>query len=72
MSMKGCANLVDLMLLRSQSTPDRTAYKFLSDGGSKVNSLTYGELGHRAQMVASRLVKTGDLGIEPSCYFPQA
>src|SRR5215218_1851482 len=47
--------LVGLLQERAQSEPERVAYRFLSEGETRDEHVTYGELERRARVVAAAL-----------------
>lgn len=55
-------SLLDLLAQRAAKTPHRAAYQFLSDDGKSEQSLTYGELLIRAQLIGSVLQRHGAPG----------
>ncbi len=57
MKSEGPCTLMDIVRKRSQETPDRMAFTFLSDGEREAGSLTYGELDHRSRGIASMLLR---------------
>ena len=61
--MVNYSTIVDVLLDRSISQPDRTAYTFLADGEQESGSCTYRDLDLQARAIASELltkVKPGD------------
>jgi amino acid adenylation domain-containing protein len=62
--------LVELLISRSRSHPDRTAYIFLADGETEDRSLTYGELDARARAIAARLQRLGASGERVLLLYP--
>ncbi|MDT9687023.1 amino acid adenylation domain-containing protein [Streptomyces sp. P9(2023)] len=57
------SSIVDLLRSRAAQQPDRLAYVFLDSHGEEESRLTYGQLDHRARVVAATLQgesKTGD------------
>lgn len=48
-------SLLDVLAFRAGKTPDRRAYRFLSDDGQSEQTLTYGELLTRAQSIGTAL-----------------
>ena len=48
-------HFVDLLRWRAQHQPDQRAYLFLADGETEEQSLTYGELGRQARLIAAEL-----------------
>jgi acyl-CoA synthetase (AMP-forming)/AMP-acid ligase II len=50
------SNIVELLRYRAASTPDKTAFAFLSDGETIGTSLTFQELDQRAQAIAVKLL----------------
>ncbi|MBK9331723.1 MAG: AMP-binding protein [Ignavibacteria bacterium] len=55
-------NLVDLLRLRADVQPDKTAFVFLKDGEEEGGRFTYSELDIRAKSIASILQTSGDQG----------
>lgn len=55
------SNLVDLLRERADRSPARTAFRFLADGETESESITYGQLDQRARGLAIRL---RDIGAE--------
>lgn len=47
--------MIELLQLRSKQTPNQLALAFLADGENLTGTLTYGELGTRAQAIATEL-----------------
>ncbi len=56
------ANLVDIIILRAQHSGARLAYRFLADGETDEQQLTYAELNQRAQQIAAVLQDAGCAG----------
>jgi len=54
-SYPGVGTIVDLLELRAEREPDRTALIFLRDGETDEEPLTYGELARHARSIAVRL-----------------
>jgi acyl-CoA synthetase (AMP-forming)/AMP-acid ligase II/acyl carrier protein len=61
MNSQSCQNSADfaswvaLMRWRSRQHPNRLAYRFLADGETETDALTYGELDRRARAIAAQL-----------------
>jgi acyl-CoA synthetase (AMP-forming)/AMP-acid ligase II len=55
-------SLVDLLRHRATEQPNDRAYVFVSDKGEEEAFLTFGQLDHRAGMVAARLAQCGQAG----------
>ncbi|MDY7094443.1 MAG: MupA/Atu3671 family FMN-dependent luciferase-like monooxygenase [Acidobacteriota bacterium] len=53
--MSSVDGIGDVLHQRAQEQPDRVAFRFLADGESESESLTYAELDHRARTLAARL-----------------
>ncbi|MBS1518088.1 MAG: SDR family NAD(P)-dependent oxidoreductase [Bacteroidetes bacterium] len=52
-------NLVELLRLRADDQPDKTAFVFLRDGETEDGSFTYSELDIRAKSIAEKLQEEG-------------
>lgn len=58
-----CATLAELLRWRATHQPERLGYRFLADGETREECLTYGDLDRRARAIAAllaTLVHTGD------------
>ena len=55
-------HLPDVLRQRSRETPGRIAYTFLVDGEHETQRVTFGELDHRAQVIASYLAEIAKPG----------
>ncbi len=64
------SNLVALLRQRACITPDACAYIFLADGESLEQSISYGQLDARAQVIAVQLQKLGKAGERALLLYP--
>ena len=51
--VRRCADLLEVLRLRSRNEPDARGYIFLGDGETEAASLTYGELARQARAVGA-------------------
>jgi acyl-CoA synthetase (AMP-forming)/AMP-acid ligase II len=56
---RNCATLADVLRWRAGHQPDRLGYRFLPDGASREETLTYRELDRRARAIAAALRSLG-------------
>lgn len=63
-------NLLDILIHRAQTTPDKRAFVFLEDGESRETVLTYAELDQRARAIASELQSRGLKGERALLLYP--
>lgn len=52
---QGCFNLVDLLRYRALNQPQRVAYRFLADGETETDCVTYEELDRQSRAIAAQL-----------------
>lgn len=64
-------NIIEVMIDRALSLPNDIAFTFLKDGEQEHASLTFGELGRRAQRVGTALRKLGGAGERVLLLYPQ-
>lgn len=62
--------LVGLLRGRAQTFPARLAYRFLSDGNTEDEQITYGELNQRAETIAAMLLERGARGERALLLYP--
>jgi amino acid adenylation domain-containing protein/non-ribosomal peptide synthase protein (TIGR01720 family) len=62
--------LVGLLRQRGQAEPERLAYRFLSDGETEAERITYGELDRRAQSIAAMLQNLSAVGERALLLYP--
>ncbi|MFP3941310.1 MAG: amino acid adenylation domain-containing protein, partial [Thermoanaerobaculia bacterium] len=62
--------LVHVLRHHAAETPGRTAFRFLPDGESEGEALTYGELGRRSRALASELRRLAEPGERAILLFP--
>ncbi|HVF55637.1 MAG TPA: amino acid adenylation domain-containing protein, partial [Pyrinomonadaceae bacterium] len=62
--------VVELLRLRVQDGPERAAYRFLSDGETEQERITYGELDARARRIAAVLKSAGASGERALLLYP--
>ncbi|MDM8560650.1 amino acid adenylation domain-containing protein [Candidatus Parabeggiatoa sp. HSG14] len=65
------ATLIELLLLRAQSQPDKRAYTFLVDGETEKVSFTYAQLDQQARAIATRLQEMRASGERALLLYPQ-
>ena len=64
------STLVDLLRIRANNQPERTAYTFLQDGETESDSLTYQELDTWARAIAAKLQSLKATGERALLLFP--
>lgn len=62
--------LVDVLLHRASTQPDRIAYTFLADGENESGSLTYRELDTQARAIATKIQATVERGDRVLLIYP--
>jgi acyl-CoA synthetase (AMP-forming)/AMP-acid ligase II len=65
-----CPTLVDLLRLRADRSPDRTAFTFLVDGAAEETSLTYAALDRWARSIAAALAAVSRPGDRALLLYP--
>jgi FkbH-like protein len=67
-----CTSLIDLMVLRATMQCNKRAFTFLSNGGQKVEHITYGQLGERAKALAKKLQLLNSYGGTALLLYPSS
>lgn len=65
-----CSTWVDILCYRAASQPDRLAFRFLPDGESNAETLTYGELDRYSRAIAAQLQAIGLSGERALLLYP--
>ncbi|MBW4666566.1 MAG: amino acid adenylation domain-containing protein [Cyanomargarita calcarea GSE-NOS-MK-12-04C] len=69
-SHRNCSTVVDILLFRSSTQPNRDAFTFLLDGETEQTTLTYQELDRLARRIAAKLQALGLTGERALLLYP--
>ncbi|MGL5832395.1 MAG: fatty acyl-AMP ligase, partial [Waterburya sp.] len=64
------SNLIDLLQYRAKNQSEQVAYRFISQGTSEIDQITYQELDRQARAIAALLQTTSSLGERALLLYP--
>jgi acyl-CoA synthetase (AMP-forming)/AMP-acid ligase II len=66
------SNLIDLLQYRAKNQSEQVAYRFIRQGTSEIDRITYQELDRQAKAIAALLQTTSTLGERALLLYPQS